>query len=296
MSASRAVQENISKARKAFFAFGDIGAFHGSLNPLSGRSIFEACIIPILLYGCETWLLDATAIKTLESFQCEIGRRILHLPKYHSKKVVRLGLQWPSVAIRKLTFLAKLLANTDDIISSRIFTSLAIVDVYNVGIVQQCQMLESDLNTNVLSLCLKNPEDAPATVKSMKTDIIKSDFEVLLSSAVTHPSAKYVATVAETTSWCRLWDIALDRGVQGTRGMQSLLKELSRQVFENFSCRSCSTSLSKDSLWFDHICTYHPDVVNNLSCEEIISAPREADVDIIFSVANSKLNTIFPGT
>ena len=96
-----------------------------------------------------------------------------------------------------------------------------------VGIVQQCQMLESELNTNVLTLCLMNPEDTPATVKSMKTDIIKSDFEGLLSSAATPPSAKYVATVAETTSWCRLWGLALDRGVQGTRGMQSLLKELS---------------------------------------------------------------------
>ena len=86
-----------------------------------------------------SWLLDATTIKMLE---CEIGCRIFHLPKNHSSKVVRLGLQWPSVAthilIHKLTFLAKLLANTDDIISSRIFTSLAIVDVYNVGIVQQC--------------------------------------------------------------------------------------------------------------------------------------------------------------
>ena len=198
LSASRAVHENISKARKAFFAFGNISVFHGSLNPLSGRSIFETCIVPILLYSCETW------IKMLECFQCEIGRRILHLPKHHSNKVVRLGLQWPSVAthilIHKLNFLAKLLANTDDIISSRIFTSLAIVDVYNVGILQQCQMLESELNTNVLALCLMNPENATAIVKSMKTDIIKSDFEVLLSSAATHPSAKYVATVVETTS------------------------------------------------------------------------------------------------
>ena len=204
LSASRAVHENISKARKAFFAFGNIGAFHGSLNPLSSRSIFETCIVPILLYGCETWLLNAMTIKMLECFQCEIGRRILHLPKHHSNKVVRLGLQWPSVAthilIHKLNFLAKLLANTDDIISSRIFTSLAIVDVYNVGILQQCQMLESELNTNVLALCLMNPENATAIVKSMKTDIIKSDFEVLLSSAATHPSAKYVATVVETTS------------------------------------------------------------------------------------------------
>ena len=97
-------------------------------------------------------------------------------------------------------------------------------------------MLESELNTNVLALCLMNPENAPAIVKSMKTDIIKSDFEVLLSSAATHPSAKYVATVVETTSWCRLWDLALDRGVQGTCGVQSLLKELSRQIFDNFLC------------------------------------------------------------
>ena len=41
-------------------------------------------------------------------------------------------------------------------------------------------MLVSELNTDVLTLCLMNPEDAPATVKSIKTDILKSDFEVLL--------------------------------------------------------------------------------------------------------------------
>ena len=73
---------------------------------------------------------------------------MLHLPKYHSNKVVRLDLQRPSVAtrilIRKLAFLAKLLANTDDTANSRIFTSLAIVDVYNVGIVQQFQMLSQN--------------------------------------------------------------------------------------------------------------------------------------------------------
>ena len=35
-----------ASCRKAFFALGNIGAFHENLNPLSGRSIFEACIIP----------------------------------------------------------------------------------------------------------------------------------------------------------------------------------------------------------------------------------------------------------
>ncbi len=60
-TASRAVQENISKARRAFFALGSLGAFQGDLNPLSSRSIFETSVIPILLYGCETWLLDSSS-------------------------------------------------------------------------------------------------------------------------------------------------------------------------------------------------------------------------------------------
>ena len=45
-----------SKARRAFFSLGSTGVFHSKLNPLSASSIFETCIIPILLYGCETWL------------------------------------------------------------------------------------------------------------------------------------------------------------------------------------------------------------------------------------------------
>jgi len=33
-------------------------------------------------------------------------------------------------------------------------------------------MLEADMSTNVLPMCLKNPTDAPAIVKSMKKEIL----------------------------------------------------------------------------------------------------------------------------
>ena len=36
--ASRCIDQNIVKARKAFFGYGGIGAFQGSLNPLSSVS------------------------------------------------------------------------------------------------------------------------------------------------------------------------------------------------------------------------------------------------------------------
>ena len=51
LSASKAIDEAIQRARRAFFAFGAIGAFNGKLNPISSRTIFDVCVIPILLYA-----------------------------------------------------------------------------------------------------------------------------------------------------------------------------------------------------------------------------------------------------
>ena len=135
LSASESVKVNISKARKAFFSLGSTGVFHGKLNPLSA---FETCIIPILLYGCETWLLDSTCLQDLEKFQSEIGRRILGLSKFHSKTAVRVALHWPSMStrtlLRKLAFLGKLICNNADTMSSRIFTTIDLFQLCsNVG-------------------------------------------------------------------------------------------------------------------------------------------------------------------
>ena len=41
--ASRAVEENIKKARRAFFHYGSIGVFQGDLSPLSCRLVLETC-------------------------------------------------------------------------------------------------------------------------------------------------------------------------------------------------------------------------------------------------------------
>ena len=193
------------------------------------------------------------------------------------------------VLIRKLTFLAKLLTMPDDTISKRIFPSLAIVDVYNLSIVQQCRMLESDLGTHFFAQCLVHPQEASSIVKSCKASILKQDFNLLLSSSSTHGTASLVASVAQTTSWCRLWDVALERGVQGTRGLQSLLKELSCRIFDDYDCKSCSMVLNKNTRWLEHLCDYHPDRVHKLSISQITSALKDIDVNIIFSGANSGL-------
>ena len=61
--ATRAITENIKKARRAFFAYGGIGAFQGDLSPLSSRSVVETCVMPVLLFGSENWLLNRAMIR-----------------------------------------------------------------------------------------------------------------------------------------------------------------------------------------------------------------------------------------
>ena len=46
--------------------------------------------------------------------------------------------------MRKLSFLSKLLSNSKDSMNSRVFTTLAIEDVYSVSLVSQCRMLEEE--------------------------------------------------------------------------------------------------------------------------------------------------------
>ena len=114
LSSHKLVEENISKARCAFFALGAIDIFQGACNPLTALSIFNTFVLPILLYGCEVWSLNDPLQEKLESFQDEIGKRILNLPKHYNNLSVRIALKWPSfrviVLIRKLSYLAKLLS------------------------------------------------------------------------------------------------------------------------------------------------------------------------------------------
>ena len=288
LSATHSVSENIKKARRAFFALGSINAFQGELNPLSSASIFEVCIIPILLYGCETWLLDSSSLNLLERFQSEIGRRILRLPKFYSRRAVRIGLHWPSMStrilLRKLVFLSKLLSPSKDTLSSRIFTSLAIGDIYNTSIVQQCLMLESHLNMDCTAKCLMDPDNSISTIKSLKPDILRRDFKQLISTSLQHSSVKLIAAVAESTSWRRLWDIALDRGVKGTRAMQFLFRELCRPGIGTRLCKMCNEQLSDEVNCFEHACLQHHDMVGGLSCNQLISILRDNNsADTIFS-------------
>ena len=132
------------------------------------------------------------------------------------------------IFLRKVGFLSKLLCQNNDSLCSRIFTSLAIENVYNTPIVQQWRMLEPQLEIDIVTKCFHDPENVTSIVQSSKKDILKKDYDKLLPESLSHHhSMKLVATVAVSSSWRRLWDMALDRGPKWTHSMQFLFKELS---------------------------------------------------------------------
>ena len=73
------------KARKSFFAYGSMGLFQGDLSPLSGRSVVDTCILPILLYGAENWCLAQSSIQMLDTFLGKLSKRLLKLPRWYIK-------------------------------------------------------------------------------------------------------------------------------------------------------------------------------------------------------------------
>ena len=192
LSPKLAIEENIVKARKQFFALGSSGCFLGSCNPLTAKSIFETCALPTLLYGAENWLLDQPCILKLEKFQAEIGRRILHLSKYHSRLSVLLALRWPSMRARilniKLSYFHRLLTSDNDSLGTRTFNTLASIDVYKLGLTQQCLFLDSEVGSGTVAELLSNPDSATFHLKQAKANIIKLDWKTSVEMAAARSS------------------------------------------------------------------------------------------------------------
>ena len=234
LSATKAVDEAIKKARRAFFAFGTIGAFQGQLNPISGRSIYETCVIPVLLFGCKNWVLTNSMLHQLESFQGEIGRQILKLTRHHSTLSTRLALRWPSVTARilisKLGLLLSKLSERGDSIGGQIFSGLP---HESLRIVQECRYLEEKLSCQGCTDVLLSSQSSR---KEMKRKILQTDWNVCIAEANNHSSTAIAARIATNASWLELWDMALDHSPHGTNYC-----ELTRPQFQKGVCHLCDT-------------------------------------------------------
>ena len=142
---------------------------------------------------------------------------------------------------------------------------------------------KSAQGTDILACCLTNPESAVDSVKSNKDRILKQDFDLLISTSSSEQTSSYlVARVAECVSWRRQWDTAIDKGVKGTRTLQSVFKELSRPK-SVFTCIVCAPDKISESSWFEHVCARHPDLIGELTCSKLLDCLTQANSDLILN-------------
>ena len=254
-----------------------MGAFHGQLNPLSARSIYETCVVPVLLFGCENWMLTDSM---LESFQGEIGRRILKLSKYHSTLSTRLALRWPSVTarmfVRKLSLLSKV-ADEGNSIGSQIFSSSP---QDSLRLVQECRAMEGKLSCQGSTNAMLS---AQSTLREIKRDVLQADWEASTTEASCHNSTAIASQIASDTSWMKLWDMALDYGPRGTDSLQALYRELTRPQFQPGICHLCGATM--DVSYFHHYTLSHTPLSDP---DQIIYSLSSATSDIFMYARHYK--------
>ena len=199
-SSRKSVEERISKARRAFFANGDLGAFHGLLNPFSSRSLVESCVMPVPMFGAEAWYCNASLLSRLESFQSKIGKKILRLPKFTANQVPPLALNWPTMRCvclcAKLSFLHKIYSNEQSTLSTEVFKTPTFPSIESTLHIKQCRLLEQPYSQKFTDELLTNPD---VVMKFLKEQIIKDDRSLQLFEAKNHPSQSIVVEVASNT-------------------------------------------------------------------------------------------------
>ena len=144
--------------------------------------------------------------------------------------------------------------------SACVFKTLAAEDVQIISLVQQIRWLENEVCvTSVIDKCLAAPGTA-RTTESSEQHIIDLDWSRTMSKAASHPSLKHaISSPTITSSWCRMWDQALDHGVRGTKLFQSFFRCLTKPLFGDRLCHVCKSTIPTPMSFFEHLCSAHID-------------------------------------
>ena len=151
---------------------------------------------------------------------------------------------------RKLGFLHRVLENGSSCVSGRAVEALS-DNISNSCLVKECEELEESCGLSFTRDIL----GGQAVWGRVSQDKLRShDQKQLLSKCQT--KAPIVAVVQERVGWPRLWDRALDYGLQHTKGLQAL----SRLMFSHDSgkqpCPLCDHTCL-DSPVLDHFLKVH---------------------------------------
>ena len=267
------IEHNVTKARKSFFAYGSIGVYQGAISPLSCHSLVETCVMPILLYGCENWLLCYSSLKILNSFLAELCKRVLRLPKWYSNTASMIVMDCLSAKARcltrKLCFLRRITDSSSDTLSSQTLFALS-DDIESVCLIRECLELEEHLNTNFTHPLLISSSDSESDKESrpspreIKDQIARNDKSLLLEKCSKNQDTRLIADIARIVSWSKLWDLALNDGPKCVNALRAFVHIISYLSHSNRACPICDVN-GLDSSLLAHVLSSHVDTSNDAS-------------------------------
>ena len=220
LSPSVSISNNLAKARQAFFAQQANGIAYGKQNSLTSQELYSVCVLPVCLYGSESWLLTEPMLGKLEKFQGDLGKKILNIPKNHSNLIPLVALRWPTMRLRilqrKLAFLRRTLYPRKITIYVSVFESLR-------ELIQQCKFLESVYGTHYTESLLSQSSDnglCPLSLKDIREALEERDRKYIWEQVSTRDS---LASLSPDINWLRLWDDARDYGLPGAKALEAKL-------------------------------------------------------------------------
>ena len=126
--------------------------------------------MPILLYGCENWIMTESLWQTLEPLQACLVKKMLMWPKHHLNTAALTAVEVPTmkstVLIAMLSFFKRVMKSDSCSLSGQaVFTLSESVD--SVCLVKECREVEEGSWTHFTDeilgrreLCLKNVKKA----------------------------------------------------------------------------------------------------------------------------------------
>ena len=242
----------------------------------------------------EVWLLNNTLLSKLVSFQADLGKRMLRLPKSTANSIPLLAMGLPSVRARilisKLKFLYKIVHGEDNL-ASQAFRSISVNNIESMSIIRQCRFLESAYSSNLMSTVL-NTDDL--LLASIKKTVLELDRSRILSDAEGHASQSYMVEVVKAGAWPKFWDNALNCGPEGTKSaLIAILQTLCKTCYSDQLCsaQNCSFEIPKGSAPCDHFIQCHTDL--NCSANKIVSNIVTQDFDVLSGIGRSLHKFIF---
>ena len=210
--------------------------------------------MPVLLYGCENWILRGSHIDKLHCFLGELAKYALGWPKHHSNTAAHVALDLESIRCRllsaKLGFLRRSMVGREGIGAEMM--CVMVDDVESLCLVKECRELEETYGTCFTDGILEDAEQS--SMREVRDTLRAMDREKMLERC--KGKSGLVVEVARAKTWTKLWDDVMDLGPWKVKGLRNLSRVLSSHGRGNKPCPRCDVG-DLGGVLLDHLVERH---------------------------------------